>query len=238
MTKLLLVSNSTQHGGGYLEHCRERVVEHFRSAGARTVWFVPYALHDLDRYAATARGAFERMGFQLRSVHEVDDPAAAAADAEGFFVGGGNTFRLLKRVREERLIEAIRARVAGGAPYMGTSAGSNLACPTVRTTNDMPIVEPGAFAALDLAPFQINPHYLDPPTDSSHMGETREQRIREFHEENETPVVGLREGGMLVCGSGRTVLAGPPAARIFRRGKDPVEVPSGEDLAPLVGAPT
>lgn len=234
MSRLLLISNSTQSGQAYLEHCRAEVADFFAPVDG-PILFVPYALADLDGYAATARKGFAAFGRELRSVHEFDDPAAAARDAAGFFTGGGNTFRLLKQVRALGLLDAIRARVAGGAPYMGTSAGSNLACPTVRTTNDMPIVEPGGFDALDLVPFQINPHYLDPDPSSTHMGETREQRIREFHEENHTPVLGIREGGMVRVEGGAARLCGPPAARLFERGRAARELPAGSDVSFLLG---
>jgi dipeptidase E len=236
MLRILLVSNSTQHGQRYLEHCSTEVAQHFGGVGSGTeVLFIPYALADHDSYASTARQAFEAMGLRLRSLHEVDDPRAAVDAAAGFFTGGGNTFRLLRRLQGDGLIEPIRSRVRAGAPYLGTSAGSNIACPTIRTTNDMPIVEPESFDALGLVPFQLNPHYLDPAPGSQHMGETREQRIREFHEESEMPVLGLREGGMLrVEGSGMTLL-GPPSLRLFRRGVDPVEYGTGADLSFLLG---
>jgi dipeptidase E len=233
--RLLLISNSTQHGSGYLEHCAAEVKSFFGDDG-RKILFVPFALADLDSYAATARAAFEKFGYPLVSLHEVDDPIAAIESAQGIFTGGGNTFRLLKILREGRMLEPIRARVRAGAPYMGTSAGSNLACPTVRTTNDMPIVEPGSFDALHLVSFQINPHYIDPAPDSKHMGETRETRIREYHEENDTVVVGLREGCMIRVADGRQELVGPRPARIFRRDQEPVEVQPGTDLTEWVGA--
>lgn len=236
MLRILLVSNSTQHGQRYLEHCSAEVAQHFGGAGSGTeVLFIPYALADHDAYAATARTAFEAMGLRLRSLHEVDDPRAAVDGAAGFFTGGGNTFRLLKRLQDVGLLEPIRSRVREGAPYLGTSAGSNIACPTIRTTNDMPIVEPESFDALGLVPFQLNPHYLDPAPGSQHMGETREQRIREFHEENEMPVLGLREGGMLEVEGSSMTLLGPPCLRLFRRGMEPVEYETGADLSFLLG---
>ncbi len=236
MLRILLVSKSTQHGQRYLEHCAAEVAQHFggRESGTE-VLFVPYALADHDAYAATARTAFEAMGLRLRSLHEVDDARSAVESAAGFFTGGGNTFRLLRTLQEGGLIEPIRQRVRAGAPYLGTSAGSNIACPTIRTTNDMPIVEPESFDALGLVPFQLNPHYLDPAPDSQHMGETREQRIREFHEENEMPVLGLREGGMLRVEGPKMTLLGPPSLRLFRRGEVAVEYETGADLSFLLG---
>lgn len=230
--RLLLISTSTVHGTRYLEHAFAELRDVF--AGAGRVLFIPFALQDRGLYAARARDAFGEMGFGLDSLHEAEDPRAAVGEAAAVFCGGGNTFRLLKTLYDLDLLEALRERVASGMPYAGASAGSNLACPTVRTTNDMPIVEPPSLDALGLVSFQINPHYLDPDPGSTHMGETRETRIREFHEENETPVVGLREGAMLRLEGDSIELRGLAGARIFRRGQDPVEVVPVAEIAPLL----
>ena len=155
-------------------------------------------------------------------------------DGEAIFVGGGNTFRLLQALYERDLVDAIRDRVRSGIPYIGSSAGTNIAAPTIKTTNDMPIIQPPSFDSLGLVHFQINPHYLDADPSSTHKGETREQRLIEFLEENDTPVVGLREGTMLRVEDGRTTLVGLAAARLFRRGKDPVEAAPGTALEPLL----
>ncbi len=232
MPRLLLISTSTVFGTRYLEHARAELRDVL--AGASRVLFVPFALRDRDGYAAKAREAFAEMGFALDSLHEATDPRAAVEAAEAVFCGGGNTFRLLKALGDLDLLEPLRRRALDGMPYTGASAGSNLACPTVRTTNDMPIVEPRSLAALSLVPFQINPHYLDPAPGSTHMGETRETRIREFLEENDVPVVGLREGAILRVEGESVVLKGLAGARIFRRGQDPVEAGPGDDLTPLV----
>jgi dipeptidase E len=226
--QLLLLSTSTVHGTPYLEHARGHILDLLGSA--RRVAFVPYALKDTAAYAQKARAAFADMGCTLVSVHERADPASVLGEVDAVFVGGGNTFRLLKAVRENGLLEAIRRRVGEGLAYLGASAGSNLACPTIMTTNDMPIVPVPSFAALGLVPFQINPHYLDPDPSSKHMGETRETRIREFHEENETPVVGLREGALLRVTQDTVVLRGSAGARIFRPGEAPVEAAPGDIL--------
>jgi dipeptidase E len=230
--RLVLVSTSTVFGTRYLEHAFPELRDGIGGAGR--VLFIPYALKDRDGCAAKARAAFEQMGYGLISLHEASDPRRAIEDAEAVFCGGGNTFRLLKTLQELALLPLMRRRVLDGMVYTGASAGSNLACPTIRTTNDMPIVEPASLDALALVGFQINPHYLDPAPGSTHMGETRETRIREFHEENDAPVVGLREGAILRV-EGRSVLVkGVAGARIFRRGEDPVEVAPVADIASLL----
>ncbi len=222
--RILLLSTSTVFGGAYLDYAQEEVRDFL--GGAR-VLFVPYALHDHAAYAGRARSAFTRFGLKLDSLHEVKDAREAVAQAEAIFIGGGNTFRLLKQMQELDLLGAIRGRVEQGLPYMGSSAGSNVAGPTIRTTNDMPIVEPQSFEALGLVPFQINPHYLDPAPGSTHMGETRAERILQFLEENETPVIGLREGAFLRIENGSCGLEGEAGARLFRRKMDPIDLEPG-----------
>ena len=226
--RLLLISNSTQHGRGYLDHAEEGIRD-LLGQSAR-VLFVPYALFDRHAYAETARKRFETLGFRLESIHRAPDKRAAVESADALFIGGGNTFRLLKSLYDNDLLEPIRRRVEAGMPYIGSSAGTVVACPTIRTTNDMPILEPPSLAALGLVWFQVNCHYLDPDPGSTHMGETREVRLREFHEENNTPVVGLREGGFLRIENGTVVLKGTTRARLFRRGREPEEVQPGVTL--------
>ena len=230
--RLVLVSTSTVFGTRYLEHAFSELRDGLGGVGR--VLFIPYALRDRDGYSAKARAAFEEMGYGLVSVHEASDPRRAIEEAEAIFCGGGNTFRLLKELQELDLLPVLRRRVAEGMVYCGASAGSNLACPTIRTTNDMPVVEPASFEALGLVDFQINPHYLDPAPGSTHMGETRETRIREFHEENETPVVGLREGAILRVDGSSVLLKGLAGARIFRRGQDPLDVEPVAEIGPLL----
>jgi len=228
--RLLLISNSTLYGSGYLDHCAAAIEQVLRP-GVSRVLFIPYALFDRDAYAARARERFARMGFGLDSVHDVAGrPAAAVERAEAIFVGGGNTFRLLDALWRNDLIEPIGRRVRGGVPYIGSSAGSNVACVTIKTTNDMPIVQPPTLDALNLVPFNINPHYLDPVQGSTHMGETREERIVQFHEENVPPVVGLREGAWLRVDDGAVMLEGSTGARLFRRGQPPEEHSPGTRL--------
>ena len=223
--RILLISNSTLYGSGYLDHAEPEIRSFL--GDAKRVLFVPYALFDRDKYAATAQQRFQKMGYELTSVHTAANPVAAVKETGAVFIGGGNTFRLLKALYEFGLIEAIRNRVSNGMPYIGSSAGSNVAAPTIKTTNDMPIVQPPSFNALGLVSFQINPHYLDPDPSSKHMGETREERIIQFLEESDTPVVGLREGAMLRIEAGETILRGSTGARIFRRGMEPLEISPG-----------
>jgi dipeptidase E len=198
--RILLISNSTLHGSGYLDHA-ETEIRDFLGRIER-VLFVPFALHDRDAYAKRTRERFASLGYHLESIHQASDKQQAVRDGEAIFIGGGNTFRLLKDLYDFDLLSVMRERVESGMPYMGSSAGSNVAAPTIRTTNDMPIVEPPSLNALGLVPFQINPHYLDPDPNTTHMGETREERILQFLEENETPVVGLREGAMVRVAEG------------------------------------
>lgn len=228
MGPVLLISNSTNPGEGYLDHCADVLEAHF--AGVDTVAFVPYALADLDGYADTAEQRFASIGIDLVSVHRDDDPASVVARCGGVFVGGGNTFRLLRICRSLGLLEAIDDLVAGrGGAYAGASAGSNLACPTIKTTNDMPIVDPGGFDSLGIFPFQVNAHYVDRDPDVAHNGETRMQRIAEFHEENETPVIGLYEGAILQHDNGSSRLL-RNRALLFTKGNDPMQLRPGDSI--------
>lgn len=230
--RALLISNSTMHGGGYLEHCAADIRDFL---GARkTVLFVPYALHDHDGYAARAAAAFGAFGHDLVSVHTQQHSPSALAECDAVFIGGGNTFRLLTALYHYGLLGAIRERALAGMPYVGSSAGTNVATLSIRTTNDMPIVQPPSFTALELVPFQINPHYLDPDPGSKHMGETREERLRQFHEEHATPVLGMREGCMLRVEGEDCELRGTTNARLFRRGEAPQELVPPTDLSFLL----
>jgi dipeptidase E len=224
-TKALLLSSSRVHGGGYLDHAEAEIKNLLQ--GVSRVLFVPYALQDRDGYARVARTKLEAMGFALDSIHDAADPKLAVERAQAMFIGGGNTFRLLKTLYELNLLDVIKRRAESGMPYMGASAGSNVAGMTIRTTNDMPIVQPPSFNALGLVPFQINPHYLDADPSSTHMGETREQRLREYLEENTVPVVAIREPAMLHLENGAVTLKGKARARVFERGQEPYEVEQG-----------
>lgn len=235
MSRILLISNSTLFGSGYLDHAEGEIRDFL--GDLKRVLFVPFALYDRDAYALTARDRFTKMGYELTSVHNVVDRFQAINNTDAIFIGGGNTFRLLKTLYDQSLLDPIRQRVAEGMAYIGSSAGANVAGPTIKTTNDMPIVQPPSFDALGLVSFQINPHYLDPDPNSKHMGETREKRILEFLEENDTPVLALREGAIARSENGNTILKGSTGARIFRRGMDPVETSPGDQLDELLRYP-
>lgn len=230
--RLLLLSNSTNFGGGYLDHAESEITGLF--SGVKRILFVPFALHDQPGYWARARERFAAWGIEVDRAAEGRSGRAAAETADGIFVGGGNTFRLLHRLRQSGMIETIRQRALDGMPYMGASAGTVIAAPTIMTTNDMPIVQPASFEALGLVPFQINCHYLDPEPASRHMGETREARLSEYLEENDLVVVGLREGGILSVtgtpGSHNVLLRGSAAARVFSRDAAPAEYQPGQIL--------
>lgn len=230
MTQALLFSNSTNHGGTYLAHALDVLASHY--AGVTEVLFAPWALADHDGYVERVAPAFRSIGVAVRGLHTVTDPASAVRDAGGLYVGGGNTFRLTAALHRLGLVEAIRhAAVEGTLRYGGASAGTVIAGPTMRTTNDMPIAEPASFATLGLVPFQINPHYLDADPDSTHAGETREQRLTEFLEQNDVPVLGLREGTWLHLDGPTATVGGTPVADgapgpavLFGRGAAPREV--------------
>ncbi len=232
--RLLLISNSTNAGEEYLKY---PLADIDRFLGpVRELLFVPYAAvtFSYDAYREKVQKRLDEIGVTVRSVHESADPAGEIARAKAIAVGGGNTFALLKKMQEQGLVEAIRARAQAGIPYIGWSAGSNVATPTICTTNDMPIVEPASFKSLNLVPFQINPHYLDTHP-AGHAGETREQRIEEYIEANPGVwVAGLREGCMFLLEGDRLSLIGPRPLRVFRRGDTPREFNAGDDLAFLL----
>ncbi|MCH2135204.1 MAG: dipeptidase PepE [Phycisphaerales bacterium] len=205
------------------------------------VLFIPWAIVDHDGYEQKMNDLFEGTGITFESIHHADDPVEAVRSADGVYVGGGNTFLLARSLHHFGVIEAIRTRVLKeGLPYMGVSAGSNVACPTMQTTNDMPVVFPGSFETLSLVPFQVNAHYYpgaiwskDEATFTEHFGETRQDRIAEFHQHNSRPVVGLREGAFLRCDETSVVLRGGRAT-VFFQGLPPVEQDAEADLSSLL----
>ena len=228
---LLLISNSTLHGSGYLDHCADEIKKFLEDK--KNVLFIPYARPDgisHEKYTEIAKKRYKKMGFNLTGIHEHSDPKEAVDSAEAVFIGGGNTFVLITNLYKKGIIENIRKKVENGMPYIGTSAGSNVACKSIMTTNDMPIMYPPSFDALNLVSFNINPHYLDPDPKSTHKGETRETRIKEFHCYNKGYVVGLREGAMLHVKDDKIVIKGSTGARIFYKDNNAEEYKPGDSL--------
>ena len=232
--KLLMISNSTNAGEEYLKYPIHEIGRFLE--GVKEVAFVPYAAVTFSyaRYEAKVQARFDEIGVRVRSVHRAKDPASMIRQAEAICVGGGNTFALAKKMQEQGLMSAILRKIKAGTPYVGWSAGSNVCCPTICTTNDMPIVEPSSFKAIGAVKFQINPHYLD-ANPEGHAGETREQRILEYIQANPRRyVVGLREGCMLLYENGRLELKGDRPMRIFKKGVPTFEVNAGADLGFLL----
>lgn len=229
---LLLFSNSRVHGRATFEHAAEPLAAFL--AGCATVHFAPWAGGDHDRYTAVIAEVLAPFGVQTVGLHTLD-PARAIESAEALFVGGGNSFRLVRALHEHGLLERVRRRVATGElRFIGSSAGTNMACPTMRTTNDMPIIQPPSFEAFGLIPFQINPHFIDADPGSTHMGETREDRIAEFLSQNDVAVLGMREGSWLRRQDGELRLHGASGAVLFRRGEAPAACRGGDDLSFLL----
>lgn len=228
--RLLLLSNSIAPGQGFLEHALESISDVM--AGGQRLLFFAHASFDPDEYSDGMQAALRPLGVEVVPAHRCEDPVGAIDQSDAIFVGGGNSFRLLKSLQDSGLLDTLRERVAAGLPYLGSSAGTNLACPTIRTTNDMPIVEPRSLAALGLVPFQINPHYVE--RDGASFAETRDKRIREFLHENDAPVVGLREGAWLDVRDDSIGVGGPTGGRLFQRGLEPRDLAPGSDLTTLL----
>ncbi len=229
--RFLLISNSTMAGEPYLDYCKNDIADFLGKEKIQAL-FIPYAgiTFSYDEYASKVKDRFNEVGHDILSIHDCADPVKAVESAEAIVVGGGNTWHLLHEVRRHGLIESIRKKVQSGTPYIGWSAGSNLSCPTIKTTNDMPIIDPKGFEALQIIPFQINPHYLD-KNPEGHGGETREQRIEEFLEVNQnTTVLGLREGCMLVFENGKLQHKGKKTARLFQYKQPYKELGSQDDF--------
>ncbi|WGD35348.1 dipeptidase PepE [Olleya sp. YS] len=234
MKQLLIASTSTLHSGGYLEYILDALTLHFKNVD--NIIFIPYARPSgisHDDYTKKAAQAFKKINIKVKGLHEFDNPVDALKNAKGIFTGGGNTFVLVNALYKFNLIETLKATINNGTPYLGTSAGSNICGLTISTTNDMPIVYPPSFKTLGLVPFNINPHYLDPDSNSKHMGETRETRIKEFHQFNTQPVVGLREGSWLEVKGSSIQLKGTLKARIFEYENEPYEIETGTFLNEL-----
>ena len=234
MKNLIIASTSTVYGLGYLEYLLPTLQEHFKNA--ETIVFIPYARPggiSHNDYTAKAAEAFSKIGKKVVGLHTFENPAEAIAKAEGIFTGGGNTFLLVKQLYATGAMTALKETLQTGTPYLGCSAGSNITGLSMETTNDMPIVYPPSFQTLGMVPFNINPHYLDPVEGSTHMGETRETRINEFHQFNPQPVLGLREGSWLEVRNEKILLKGTLTARLFRQNQTPVELAPETDLSDL-----
>lgn len=235
MPELLLLSNSTAPGRAFLAHALETITEVLQ--GRRSLLFIALASGDPDRYTQLMRDSLAQLGVRVESAAAPGDLRRKVTEAEAVFVGGGNSFRLLRRLRAVEALDELRMRVLAGVPYLGASAGANLACPTIRTTNDMPIVDPGSFEALGLIPFQVNAHYPDAEPADPLQGDTRQRQIAGFLEENDVPVLGMREGTWLRVSDAAAAVGGVTGCRLFRRGVAAQELPAGADVSALLHLP-
>lgn len=234
MKNLIIASTSTIYGLGYLEYLLPTLELHFKNVD--TLLFIPYARPggiSHDEYTAKVAEVFSKIGIKAVGIHTFENPSEAVKNAQAIFTGGGNTFLLVKQLYWFNLMSPLREALLNGTPYLGCSAGSNITGLTMETTNDMPIVYPPSFQTLGMVPFNINPHYLDPIEGSTHMGETRETRINEFHAFNTQPVLGLREGSWLEVRGSKITLKGELSARLFRQNQEPVEIETESDLSNL-----
>ena len=234
MKNILIASTSTLHNGSYLDYLLPELQIFFTNCNE--ILFIPYARPSgisHEEYTKKVSDAFAKINISIKGIHEFENPITALENAKGIFTGGGNTFLLVSQLYKNNVIDTLEKVVKNGTPYLGTSAGSNICGLTMSTTNDMPIVYPPSFRTLGFVSFNINPHYLDPIEGSTHMGETRETRIDEFHQFNPQPVVGLREGSWLAVNGDSIKLKGTLTARIFKRGETPIEVVPETELNEL-----
>jgi dipeptidase E len=234
MKNCIIASTSTLHEGQYLDYLLPELQLHFKDC--KTILFIPFARPSgmtHDDYTAKVGTVFSKINITVKGLHEYENQKEALQKAEGIFTGGGNTFLLVTQLYKNDIMNILADTVKGGTPYLGCSAGSNICGLTMQTTNDMPIIYPPSFQTLGLIPFNLNPHYLDPDTNSQHMGETRETRIKEFHAFNSLPVLGLREGSWLDVKGEKIILKGNLKARLFRQNQLPEELETGSDLSYL-----
>lgn len=234
MKNIIIASTSTLHGSSYLEYLLPTLQSHF--ANCKTILFIPYARPGVishEEYTQKVAAVFQTIAISVKGIHEFENPETAIKNAEGIFTGGGNTFLLVKQLYKNNIMQLLSETVKNGTPYLGTSAGSNICGLSMQTTNDMPIVYPPSFQTLGLISFNLNPHYLDPEENSTHMGETREERIQEYHAFNTIPVLGLREGSWLEVKGERITLKGNLSARLFRQNQLPAELGPESDLSGL-----
>ena len=232
MKKLLLASTSTVYGSGYLEYLLPELKLFFK--GVQSILFIPFARPSgisYEDYTKVAKDAFKKIGINVKGINEYENSKEAISNAEGIFIGGGNTFVLVNELYDQNLIQLLKDVIKKGTPYLGTSAGSNIAGISMMTTNDMPIVYPPSYDTLGSIPFNINAHYLDPDPNSTHKGETRETRIKEFHVYNKIPVIGLREGSWLAVNGNDILIKGKLKARWFEKDKFPTELSPGSFIS-------
>ena len=235
MKNLLIASTSTLHGSNYLEYLLPELQLHF--AQCKSILFVPYARPggiSHEDYTLKVKSFFALLNIKVNGLHEFSNPTEAIEKAEGIFTGGGNTFLLVTQLHQNNQMQTLKKAIESGTPYLGTSAGSNICGLTMQTTNDMPIIYPPSFETLGVIPFNLNPHYLDADLQSKHMGETRETRIKEFHQFNTQPVIGLREGSWLDVKGEQIILKGALPARLFRQNQEAIEVESGNKMEKFV----
>ncbi|MCC9073095.1 dipeptidase PepE [Flavobacterium sp. F-65] len=234
MKSIIIASTSTLHGGSYLDYLLPQLEVHFKNC--ESILFIPFARPggiSHEQYTDTVSQAFKKINISVKGIHEFEDATAAINNAQGIFTGGGNTFLLVTQLYKNNIMTTLAEAVKNGTPYLGTSAGSNICGLSMQTTNDMPIIYPPSFQTLGLIPFNLNPHYLDPDSQSKHMGETRETRIKEFHAFNTLPVLGLREGSWLDVKGDKIILKGNLSARLFRQNQEPEELEPQTDLSYL-----
>ena len=232
---MILASTSTVFGSTYLDYIKDEVKLLFRNS--KKIIFIPYARPNgltYEKYTKLASDFFVKLGIEVNGIHEYKDLKQAIKDTDGIFIGGGNSFLLLKQLIDNNLIDILKKAVVNGKPYLGTSAGINICGPSISTSNDMPIIHPSSFEAFNIIPFNINPHYQDPIKDDIHMGETREARIKEFHFFNPQVVIGLREGSFLLVNGSDIILKGNQKARIFKQGKNSYEIDIDFNLKSLL----
>ncbi|WP_395060708.1 dipeptidase PepE [Flavobacterium sp.] len=232
MKKVILASTSTLYNGDYLDYLIPILSKHF--SGCKTLLFIPYARPSgisHDDYTKKVSEAFAKINITVNGIHEYQNPIEAILKAEAIFTGGGNTFLLVSQLYKNKLMTVLKSTIEDGIPYLGTSAGSNIGGMTMNTTNDMPIVLPESFETLGLIPFNLNPHFLDANTQSTHMGETRETRINEFHTISNIPVLGLREGSWLEIYGENITLKGDLSARLFRQNEPAVELETNTNFS-------
>lgn len=234
MKNIIIASTSTIHGGSYLEYLLDELKVHFKNC--KTILFIPYARPSgitHDEYTAKAAQAFAKINIAVKGIHEFEDAEAAIKDAEGIFTGGGNTFLLVTQLYQNKIMSTLSTTIKSGTPYLGTSAGSVICGLSMQNTNDMPIIYPPSFQTLAVIPFNINAHYLDPDTNSKHMGETRETRLKEFHSFNNIPVLGLREGSWLEVRDKTITIKGGLQARLFIANETALEIEDNTDISDL-----